>query len=171
VINSGPASTPLCLNSDWPNPAWARGGTGVLSVDGKELSRKTVEYLIPFLMSIDESFDIGSDTRTGVDDSYQLPFKFTGSIDKLTFKLEPERIERRGTQCRGARAGSGARLRADMQVGARIRRFEPALARKSMRPLQLHYHKRCLFKFRTLRKLLGEYRDSHVACLHALDDA
>jgi arylsulfatase A-like enzyme len=69
-----------------------KGGTGVLSVDGKELSRKKVEHSIPFLMSIDESFDIGSDTRTGVDDSYQLPFKFTGSIDKLTFKLGPEQL-------------------------------------------------------------------------------
>ena len=73
-------------------PGLGKGGTGVLSVDGKELSRKTVEHTIPFLMSIDESFDIGSDTRTGVDDSYQLPFQFTGSIDKLTFKLGSEQI-------------------------------------------------------------------------------
>jgi arylsulfatase A-like enzyme len=73
-------------------PGPGKGGTGVLSVDGKELARKTVEHSIPFLMSIDESFDIGSDTRTGVDDSYQLPFKFTGSIDKLTFKLGPEQL-------------------------------------------------------------------------------
>jgi arylsulfatase A-like enzyme len=73
-------------------PGLGKGGTGVLSVDGKELSRKTVEHSIPFLMSIDESFDIGSDTRTGVDDSYRLPFKFAGSIDKLTFKLGPEQI-------------------------------------------------------------------------------
>jgi arylsulfatase A-like enzyme len=73
-------------------PGLGKGGTGVLSVDGKELSRKTVEHSIPFLMAIDESFDIGSDTRTGVDDSYQLPFKFTGSIDKLTFKLGSEQI-------------------------------------------------------------------------------
>jgi arylsulfatase len=73
-------------------PGPGKGGTGVLSVDGKELSRKTVEHSIPFLMSIDESFDIGSDTRTGVDDSYQLPFKFAGSIDKLTFKLGSEQL-------------------------------------------------------------------------------
>jgi len=73
-------------------PGLGKGGTGVLSVDGKELSRKTIEHSIPFLMSIDESFDIGSDTRSGVDDSYQLPFKFAGSIDKLTFKLGPEQI-------------------------------------------------------------------------------
>ena len=43
-------------------------------------------------MSIDETFDIGSDTRTAVDDSYELPFRFTGTIDKLTFKLGPEQM-------------------------------------------------------------------------------
>jgi hypothetical protein len=45
-----------------------------------------------FTMTIDETLDIGSDTRTGVDDSYQLPFKFTGTIDKLTFKLGPSQM-------------------------------------------------------------------------------
>jgi arylsulfatase len=43
-------------------------------------------------MSIDESFDVGIDTRTGVDDSYKLPFRFTGKIDKLTFKLGPSQM-------------------------------------------------------------------------------
>ena len=45
-----------------------------------------------FTMTIDETLDIGGDTRTGVDDSYQLPFKFTGTIDKLTFKLGPSQM-------------------------------------------------------------------------------
>jgi hypothetical protein len=56
-------------------------------VDGKELARKKIEHSIPLMMTIDETFDIGVDTRTGVDDSYKLPFRFTGTIDKLTFKL------------------------------------------------------------------------------------
>jgi arylsulfatase len=43
-------------------------------------------------MAIDETFDIGSDTRTTVDDSYKLPFRFTGKIDKLTYKLGPEQM-------------------------------------------------------------------------------
>jgi arylsulfatase len=61
-------------------------------VDGKELAKKTIPHTIPILMSIDESFDIGSDTRTGVDDSYTLPFRFTGTIDKLTYKLGPDQM-------------------------------------------------------------------------------
>jgi len=76
---------------DGPGPA--KGGTGVLSVDGKEVDRKTIPHTIPLLMSIDETFDIGVDTRTPVDDfEYQVPFRFTGKIDKLTYNLGPEQL-------------------------------------------------------------------------------
>jgi hypothetical protein len=44
------------------------------------------------MMSIDETFDIGVDTRTPVDFSYDLPFRFNGTIDKLTYKLGPEQL-------------------------------------------------------------------------------
>jgi hypothetical protein len=73
-------------------PGFGKGGTGVLSVDGKELSRQTMDHTIPFLMTIDESFDIGSDTRTPVDDSYKLPFRFNGTINKLTYNLGKEQL-------------------------------------------------------------------------------
>jgi arylsulfatase len=73
-------------------PGLGKGGTGVLSVDGKELSRQKIDHSIPFLMAIDETFDIGSDTRTGVDDSYKLPFRFNGTINKLTFNLGREQL-------------------------------------------------------------------------------
>ena len=44
-------------------------------------------------MPADETFDIGVDTRTGVDDKdYQPPFRFTGKIAKLTFKLGPDQV-------------------------------------------------------------------------------
>jgi hypothetical protein len=67
-----------------------RSGTGVLTVDGNEVTRQTMERTIPMLLPLDESFDIGADTLTGVDEQdYQVPFKFTGKIDKLTIKLEP----------------------------------------------------------------------------------
>jgi hypothetical protein len=48
-------------------------------------------HAIPFLMSIDETFDVGVDTRTPVDDKdYQVPFRFTGKLNKLTVNLSPE---------------------------------------------------------------------------------
>ena len=64
----------------------------MFSVDGKELAKKTMKHTIPLMMTIDETFDVGLDTRTGVDDSYKLPFKFTGTIDKLTFELGPSQL-------------------------------------------------------------------------------
>ena len=61
-------------------------------MDGRELAKKTIKHTIPLMMTMDETFDVGLDTRTGVDHSYALPFKFTGTIDKLTFKLGPSQL-------------------------------------------------------------------------------
>ena len=87
-----PGKHTIVFDFKYDGPGPGKGGTGVLTVDGKELANKTIPHTIPFLMSIDESFDIGSDTRTGVDDSYKLPFHFTGTIDKLTYKLGPNQM-------------------------------------------------------------------------------
>ena len=59
----------------------------------RQVDSKTIPHTIPFLISVDESFDVGVDTRYGVDDNdYQPPFRFTGKLDKLTIKLdEPKR--------------------------------------------------------------------------------
>jgi hypothetical protein len=44
-------------------------------------------------MAIDKTFDVGVDTRTPVDDhDYQVPFRFTGKLAKLTFKLGAEQL-------------------------------------------------------------------------------
>ena len=59
-------------------------------MDGKEVARNALDHPITF--PEDESFDVGLDTRTGValvEYRYDVPFKFTGKIDKLTFQLRP----------------------------------------------------------------------------------
>jgi arylsulfatase len=89
-IKAGKHTITFDFKYDGPGPG--KGGTGVLSVDGKMLSQQKVEHTIPFLMALDESMDIGMDTRTGVDDSYKLPFKFTGTIDKLTYQIGKEQL-------------------------------------------------------------------------------
>jgi hypothetical protein len=67
-----------------------RSGTGTLTVDGQVVSTQKMEHTVPLILPVDETFDIGSDTGTPVDDAdYQVPFKFTGKLDKLTIKLEP----------------------------------------------------------------------------------
>ena len=87
-----PGKHTIVFDFKYNGPGPGKGGTGVMTVDGKEFAKKTIPHTIPMLMAIDESFDIGSDTRSGVDDSYKLPFRFTGTIDKLTYKLGPNQM-------------------------------------------------------------------------------
>jgi arylsulfatase len=66
-----------------------RTGTGVLKVDGQEVARQKMERTVPLILQWDETFDIGADTGTPVDDEdYQCPFTFTGKLNKLTIKVD-----------------------------------------------------------------------------------
>ena len=74
-------------------PGFGKGGTGVLKVDGKEVATNTMPHSIPFIITVDETFDVGVDTRTGVNDKdYQLPFRFNGKLNKLTFRVAPVQL-------------------------------------------------------------------------------
>lgn len=74
----------------YDGPGFGKGGTGALSVDGKEVDSHAVPHTVPFVFGVDESFDVGSDTGTSVDDKdYQVPFAFTGTLNKLTYQLKP----------------------------------------------------------------------------------
>jgi arylsulfatase A-like enzyme len=85
-----PGKHTVVFDFKYDGPGFGKGGTGVLSVDGKEVASETIPHTMPFLETIDETFDVGVDTRTGVDDNdYQVPFRFTGKLDKLTIKLIP----------------------------------------------------------------------------------
>ncbi len=85
-----PGRHTVMFDFKYDGPGFAKGGTGVLWVDGKEVARNTIPHTIPFVETIDETFDVGMDTRTGVEDKdYQPPFRFTGKVDKLTVKLVP----------------------------------------------------------------------------------
>jgi arylsulfatase A-like enzyme len=67
----------------------ARPGTGTLSVDGKVVATKKMAKTLPIILQWDESFDIGSDTLTGVNDAdYRPPFAFTGKLEKVTIKVD-----------------------------------------------------------------------------------
>jgi arylsulfatase len=66
-----------------------RGGTGVLKVDGKVVATQAMERTIPITLQWDESFDVGADTGTSVEDrDYQVPFPFNGVLTKLTLALD-----------------------------------------------------------------------------------
>jgi arylsulfatase len=86
----GPGKHTLVFDFKSDGPGFGKGGTGILKVDGVEVSNAKIPHTIPALMPWDETFDIGLDTRTGVDDDdYQVPFAFNGQIAKLTVNLQP----------------------------------------------------------------------------------
>ena len=63
-----------------------KGGTGTLSVGGMQVAQGRIDRTVPFRYSLDETFDVGEDTGTPVDLAYDVPFRFTGTIDKLVIK-------------------------------------------------------------------------------------
>ncbi|WP_112662007.1 arylsulfatase [Microvirga flavescens] len=70
-----------------------RSATGVLKVDDKVVATQKMERTIPLILQWDESLDIGSDTGTPVDDKdYQVPFKFTGTLNKVTIDLNRPKL-------------------------------------------------------------------------------
>jgi arylsulfatase len=67
----------------------ARPGVGTLKVDGKVVDTKPMPRTLPMTLQWDESFDIGSDTLTGVNDAdYKPPFPLTAKLNKLTIKVD-----------------------------------------------------------------------------------
>jgi arylsulfatase A-like enzyme len=70
-----------------------RGGSGAFKVDGKVVATQKLDHTVPLTLPWDETFDIASDTGTPVDDQdYQVPFKFTGKINKLTIAVERPKL-------------------------------------------------------------------------------
>ncbi len=63
-------------------PGLGKGGTGTITVDGVEAGSGTFPHTIPFALEASETFDVGSDTGTGVNDAdYQTPFAFDGKLN------------------------------------------------------------------------------------------
>ena len=88
-----PGKHTIVFDYTYDGPGIAKGGSGVLKVDGKVAATGKQANSIAFLQVADETFNIGVDTRTGVNDKdYQVPFAFNGKIDKLTVKLGPSQL-------------------------------------------------------------------------------
>ena len=54
----------IVFDFKFDGPGLGKGGTGVLSVDGKEVAKNSMEHTTPITFPEDEDFDVGLDTRT-----------------------------------------------------------------------------------------------------------
>jgi arylsulfatase A-like enzyme len=65
-----------------------RGAKATLSVDGAESASGRIERTIPVRVTLDEGLDVGEDAGTPLNLSYDVPFRFKGTIRKVTVDLK-----------------------------------------------------------------------------------
>jgi len=83
------------LEFDWKydGPGLGKGGTGTLKVDGKTADSHPMPHSLGGGIPWSETFSVGIDTCTSVDEKdYQVPFAFTGKLNKLTVKVGPKQV-------------------------------------------------------------------------------
>ena len=105
-----PGKHTIVFDFKYDGPGPGKGGTGIMTVDGKEFAKKTIPHTIPMLMAIDESFDIGSDTRSGVDDSLQAAVPLHRDNRQADLQTWAEPNDGRGAEGRGGNHRSSEQL-------------------------------------------------------------
>lgn len=87
AIAAGPATITYDFTYDGGGPG--KGGTGTISVNGEKVAEGRIDHTQAFMFSADEGVDVGADLATAVTDDYQVPFKFSGKINKITVATKP----------------------------------------------------------------------------------
>ncbi|MBD3885986.1 sulfatase-like hydrolase/transferase [Phormidium tenue FACHB-886] len=64
------------------------GATGTLFINDKPVGEGRIAKTVPYRWGLDETFDVGQDIGTPVVDNYQVPFAFTGNLQKVTLDLK-----------------------------------------------------------------------------------
>ena len=90
-----PGRHTLKVDFRYEGPGYGKGGVATLFVDGTQVSQGKVERTVPVRFSLDETFDVGQDTGTPVNENYvgRMPFEFTGTLEKLTVELGKSGLE------------------------------------------------------------------------------
>jgi arylsulfatase A-like enzyme len=88
-----PGRHKIVFDWDYDGPGMGKGGTGTLKVDGRTVDKHAMPKSLPITTGWNEVFNVGIDTVTSVDENdYQVPFPFTGKLEKLTVTLGPEQL-------------------------------------------------------------------------------
>ena len=88
-----PGKHTLVFDWKYDGPGPGKGGMGTLKIDGQVADSHPMAHSLPLVIPWEETFNVGLDTGTPVDDAdYQVPFRFTGTIGKVTVKLGPNEL-------------------------------------------------------------------------------
>ncbi|MEI8002143.1 MAG: hypothetical protein WCI50_12410, partial [Actinomycetes bacterium] len=58
-----------------------------IKANGREVASGKIPRTIPNAISLGEGLDVGTDTGSAIDFTYELPFTFTGAIDRVTVEI------------------------------------------------------------------------------------
>ena len=100
----------VVFNFNYDGGGIGKGGTGTIMVDGRQVAQGRIDRTVPIRYSMDETFDVGEDTGTPVNLSYDVPFKFTGTIEKVVINLGQTKL---GAADRQQLLAAEAKLAAD----------------------------------------------------------
>jgi arylsulfatase len=83
----GPGKHTLVLTFRYDGGGIGKGGVATLKVDGAKVAEGRVARTLGYRISIDEALDVGEDSGTPVNQTYDVPFRFTGTVDQVTIDL------------------------------------------------------------------------------------
>jgi arylsulfatase len=78
----------LVMNFTYDGGGMGKGGAVSIKANDKIVAEGRVERTVPFRFSTEETLDIGEDTGTPVDLSYDMPARFTGELGKIVIDLK-----------------------------------------------------------------------------------
>jgi len=90
VVSTGNVPTgkvTLAMVFEYDGGGMSKGGTITLLANGQSIGTGRVENTAGFKYSLYEGQDIGEDSGSPVDTTYAPPFKFTGTLEKVTVVL------------------------------------------------------------------------------------
>ena len=88
----------VTLDFNYDGGGVGKGGTATLTVDGKTVATGKIPKTIPYRVSLDETLDIGEDTGTPISEDYHVPFKFTGTLEKVTINIAEQKLTEKELQ-------------------------------------------------------------------------
>ena len=80
-----------------------KGGTGTIFVNDKKVAQGRIEHTQGMIFSADEGADVGEDGETPVVEDYGIPapYRFSGSIHKVTIDLKEMKQTDKAAEERG----------------------------------------------------------------------
>ena len=83
-----PGKSTIKFNFDYDGSEVGAGGIGKLFINDQQVAEGRIEKTLPYRLALNETFDVGRDTGTPIVETYQVPFAFTGNLQKVTLNLK-----------------------------------------------------------------------------------